>query len=67
MNNGLSWTILRPLMLISKPGTGQYTVWLGMKPPHRVKWKIAHADVSTEALHCIETIDHGNQGMQISW
>jgi hypothetical protein len=37
MNNGLSWTILRPLMLISKPGTGQYTVWLGMKPPHRVK------------------------------
>ena len=63
----LSWTILRPPMLLSKPGTGTYTAWTGMKPPSKVKWKIARADVASEGLRCIETGDHAGEGVQLSW
>lgn len=67
MNAGLGWTILRPPMLVSKPATGQYTVWSGHKPPNKVAWKIARADVAAEGLRCIETEDHSGKAMQISW
>lgn len=66
-NSELSWTILRPPMLVSKPGMGRYTVWEGMKPPNKVAWKVARADVASEGLRCIETGDHSNKAMQISW
>lgn len=64
---GLNWTILRPPMLVSKPATGRYTVWQGPKPPNKVAWKIARADVAAEGLRCIETGDHGGEALQISW
>ncbi|NKB42950.1 MAG: NAD(P)H-binding protein [Alphaproteobacteria bacterium] len=66
-NAGLTWTVLRPPMLVSKPATGRYTVWAGMKPPQKVAWKVARADVAAEGLRCIETGDHGGEAVQISW
>ncbi|MEQ8735406.1 MAG: SDR family oxidoreductase [Rhodospirillaceae bacterium] len=66
-NAGLDWTLLRPPMLVSKSATGHYTVWEGQKPPSKVAWKIARADVAAEALRCIETGDHGHKALQISW
>jgi len=66
-NARLDWTVLRPPMLVSKPATGQYTVWDGMKPPQKVAWKVARADVAAEGLRCIETGDHGGKAVQISW
>jgi putative NADH-flavin reductase len=66
-DSGLTWTLLRPPMLVSKPATGQYTVWEGQKPPTKVAWKIARADVAAEGLRCIEKGDHSNKALQISW
>ena len=66
-SSGLTWTILRPPMLVPAAPTGVYTVWSGLKPPHKVKWKVAKADVAAEALRCIETGDHAGEGLQISW
>lgn len=66
MSNDLDWTILRPPMLLNDPPTGKYTCWTGLKPPHRVKWKIPRADVAAEGLRCIETGDHTGEGVQIS-
>lgn len=66
-NSGLAWTILRPPMLVSKPATGHYTVWDGQKPPQKVAWKVARADVAAEGLRCIESNDYSGQAMQISW
>lgn len=65
-NAGLAWTILRPPMLVSKPATGRYTVWEGQKPPQKVAWKIARADVAAEGLRCIETGDETDRAVQIS-
>lgn len=67
MTSGLAWTILRPPMLVSKPATGQYTVWEGLKPPSKVAWKIARADVAAEGLRCVETDDLVDQALQMSW
>ena len=67
MKNGLDWTILRPPMLLNDPPKGEYTCWTGMKPPNKVKWKVARADVATEGLRCIESGDHIGEGRQISW
>ena len=64
---GLTWTLLRPPMLVSKPATGQYTVWEGQNPPNKVAWKISRADVATEGLRCIETGDYAKKALQISW
>ncbi|MDG2242508.1 MAG: SDR family oxidoreductase [Rhodospirillaceae bacterium] len=65
-NADLAWTILRPPMLLSKPATGQYTVWKGQKPPQKVAWKVTRADVAAEGLRCIETGDQAGQALQIS-
>jgi len=67
MKSGLDWTILRPPMLLNELPTGSYLTWEGLKPPQKVKWKIARADVATECLRCIEAGDHVGQGVQISW
>ena len=67
LSSGLAWTILRPPMLVSKPATGQYTVWQGPTPPNKVAWKIARADVAAEALRCIETNDYSGKAVQVSW
>lgn len=66
-NSELAWTILRPPMLVSKPATGHYTVWEGQKPPQKVAWKVARADVAAEGLRCIESGDYNGQATQISW
>lgn len=66
MTSELEWMILRPPMLVSKPGTGDYTVWEGQKPPNKVAWKISRADVAAEGLRCIESGDYARKAMQIS-
>lgn len=67
MNNELEWTILRPPMLLNDPAKGAYTCWTGMKPPHKVKWKISRADVAAEGLRCLETGEYAGEGVQMSW